>query len=61
MLAFDFRKIENIPLSQQTDITNIKTETNTQTINYVDNNYLNNGKIATTIVNPTPSLADNYI
>ena len=35
---FNFRKIENTPLTQQTDITNNITETNTQTINYVDHN-----------------------
>ena len=59
--TFNFKKIENISLSQQTDITNNITETNTQTMEYVDNNYLNNNKIATVIVNPTPSLTDNYI
>ena len=37
---FNFRKIENTSLSQQTDITSNMTETNTETINYVDNNYL---------------------
>ena len=58
---FDFRKIENVSLSQQTDITNNITETNTQTINYVGNNYLNNDKIATITVNPTPSLTENYL
>ena len=41
---FNFRKIENISLSQQTDITNNITEANNQTITYVDNNYLNNYK-----------------
>ena len=46
---FNFRKIENISLSQQTGITTIITETNTETINYVDNNYLSNDKIATFI------------
>ena len=56
---FNFRKIENISLSQQTDITNNITETNTQTINHVDNNYLYNNKIATVIVNPNPS--ENYL
>ena len=44
---FNFKKIENISLYQQTDITNKITETKTQTINYVDNKYLNNNKIAT--------------
>ena len=44
---FNFRKIENISLSQQTDITNNITETNTETINYADNTYLKNDKIAT--------------
>ena len=58
---FNFRKVENISLSQQTDITNNIPETNTQTINYIDNNYLNNYKIATVIVNPTPSLTENYL
>ena len=52
---FNFRKIENISLTQQTDITNNITETNTQTINYVDNSYLNDNKIATITVNPNPS------
>ena len=54
-------EIENISLSQQTDITNNITETNTQTITYVDNSYLNNGKIATLIVNTVPSLSENYL
>ena len=40
---FNFRKNENISLSQQTDITNNIIETNTQTTNYTDNNCLNNG------------------
>ena len=57
---FNFRKIENISLTQQTDITNNITETNNQTITYVGNNYLNNDKTATIIVNPTPSLTENY-
>ena len=37
---FNFRKIENISLSQQTDITNNIIETHNQTINYVDGNYI---------------------
>ena len=49
-------KIENISISQQTDITNNITETNNQTINYVDNNYSNTTKIATIILNTVPSL-----
>ena len=53
---YNFRNIENISLSQQTYITNNITETNAQTINYVDNNCLDNNKIVTIIVNPTPSL-----
>ena len=36
-------------------------ETNTETINDVDNNYLNDDKIATVISNTVPSLTDNYI
>ena len=35
---FSFRKMEAISLSQQTDITKNITETNNQTITYVDNN-----------------------
>ena len=58
---FDFRKFEHTSLSQQTDITNNITETDTQTINYIDNNYSNSNKIATIIVNPTPSLNENYL
>ena len=58
--SFTFRKIENISLTQQTDITNNITETKTQTINYVDGNYIKNDKIATIIIAPT-SLTDNYI
>ena len=58
---FNFRKIENISRTQQTDITNNITETNNQTITYVDNNCLNDNKIATVILNPAPSLTDNYI
>ena len=54
-------KNENISLSQQTYITNNITETNTGTINYVDNDYLNSDKIATVIVNPTPSLIEDYL
>ena len=57
---FNFRKIENTSLTQQTDITNNITETKNQTITYVDN-YLNNDKIATVILNTVPSLTDNYI
>ena len=57
---FNFRKIENISLSQQTDITNNIIETNTQTINFVGDTYIND-KIATIISNPTPSLTDNYL
>ena len=48
-------------VTQQTDTTNDITETNNQTINYIDNNYLNNDKLATIILNPTPSLTDNYV
>ena len=39
-IIFNFRKIENISLTQQADITNNTPETNTQTINYVDGNYI---------------------
>ena len=52
--SFNFIKVEIISLTQQADITNNITETNNQTITYVDNNYLNNDKIATIILHPTP-------
>ena len=61
MTIFNFRKIENISISQQYDITNNITETNNQTITYVHNNYLNNNKIATIILNTVPSPNDTYI
>ena len=70
--TFNFRKLENISLSQQTDIVNNITETNNQTISYVDDNFLNNNKIATIEVNPvsellvdrciwTPETSDNVV
>ena len=60
-MVINFRKIENISLTRQTDITNNITETNTQTINYVDDNNMQNDKVATIILNPTPSLTENYL
>ena len=57
----NFRKIENISLSRQINITHNITETNTETIYYVVNNCSNNNKITTIIVNPTPSLNENYL
>ena len=60
--TFNFRKIENISLSQQTGILNHITETNNQTINYIDDNFLNNNRIATIEVNPVSELlVDRYI
>ena len=59
--TFNFRKNGIISNSQQTDITNNIIETNTQTINYTDGNYLNNNKIATVILNPTPPLNEDYL
>ena len=59
--SFNFRKIENISLTQQTDITNNITETNNQTITYVDNNYSNNDMIATSILHPTPCCIYGYL
>jgi len=49
--TFNFRKIENISLSQQTDIVNNIIETNEQTISYIDDNFLNNNRIATIVRN----------
>ena len=59
--TFNFEKNEIISNSPQTDITNNKIDTNTQTTNYFDENYLNNNKIATAIMNPTPTLNENYL
>ena len=56
---FNFRKIENISRSQQTDIVNKLTETNNQTISYIDDNSLNNNKMATIEVNPVSELLDD--
>ena len=36
-------------------------KTNSQSITYVDNNYLNNDKIATIVVSTVPSLTENYL
>ena len=47
--------------SQQTDITNNIIDTNTQTKSYIDEQYLNNIKIETVILNPTPSLNEVYL
>ena len=55
------RKNEHVSLSQQTDITNNIIETTTQTRTYIDDNYLNNNKIATVILHPTPSVNENYV
>ena len=43
--TFNSRNVENISLSQQTDITKNITETITQIINYVDVHHLNNNRI----------------
>ena len=56
MILLIFRKIENISLSQQTDILNDITETNNQTISYIDDNFLNNNRIATIEANPVSEL-----
>ena len=59
--TFKFRKIENISLSQQTDIVNNITETNNQTISYIDDNFLNTNNIATIEINIGSDLiTDNY-
>ena len=62
--TFNFRNNDIPSNSQQTGITNNITETNTQTTNYIDASYFNNNnnnKIATVIVNPTPSLNEHYL
>ena len=59
--TFNFRKIENISLSQQTDIVNNITETNNQTISYIDDSFLINNNIATVEINTGSDLiTDNY-
>ena len=60
-VSFGPRKIENISIYQQTDVTNNFTETDNQTITYVDNNFENNDRTATIIVNSNPSLNENYL
>ena len=42
-------------------MTNNVIETNTQTTNCTDENYLNSTKIATVVLNPTPSLNESYL
>ena len=59
--TFDFRKNEIISSSGQTDITNNVIETNTQTTNYIDENYPTNNNIAAVILNPTPSINESYL
>ena len=62
MIVFDFRKNEIISNYQQTGITNNTIDTNTQTTNYIDDNYFNNdNRIATVIVNTTPSFNESYL
>ena len=56
-----FRNNESISNFQQTGITNHIIETNTPTTNYIDEGYLNNSKLATVILNPTPSVTENYL
>ena len=58
--TFNFGKDEIISNSQQTDITSYIIETNTQTTNYIGENCLNNNKIATAVLNTTPSINENY-
>ena len=50
MIFLNFRKNEIVSNSQQTDITNSIIETNTQTTNYIDDNYSNNNEIATVFI-----------
>ena len=52
---------ENISLSHQTDIAKTTIEINTPTTNYTGNNYPNSNKIATVMLNPTPSLHGNCL
>ena len=61
MIFLSIERIGNISLSKQIDFTKNTIETNTQTIDYIDENHLNNNKMASIIINPTPSLTDNYI
>ena len=56
--TFNVRKVETISLSQQTDIVNNITETNNQTISYIDDNFLNTNNIATITLN-TGSVFNN--
>ena len=59
--TFNFRKTENISLSQQTDIVNNITETNNQTRNYIDDSFLNNNRTTSVEINIGSDLkTDNY-
>ena len=60
-MIISISEIENISLTQQTDITNNITATNDQTTTYVDDNYLDDDKIATIVLITVPPLTDNYI
>ena len=44
MILLSLERMKIISNSQQTDITNNVIDTNTQTTNYIDENYLNNNK-----------------
>ena len=59
--TFNFRKNEIVHSSQQNDITNNIIDTNTQSKNYIGENYVNSNKIATVMLNPTPSTNENYL
>ena len=59
--TFNFRKNEIICNSQQTGITNNILDTNTQTTNHIDENDLNNNKIAAVIANPAPPLMKIFL
>ena len=52
---------EIIRHSRQTGITTNIIDTNTHTTTYIGEKYPNNNNIATVIVNPTPTLNDNYV
>ena len=58
--TFIFRNNDIISNSQHTDIINNITDTSTQTTNYSYENNIDNTKLATVKLNPTPSLNETY-
>ena len=59
--TFNFRNNAILSNPQRSDITHNMIGTKTQTTNSIDETCLHNNQTATVILNPTPSLTDNYL